>query len=181
MNEIIKRTGIERVITCCAGRGPREGEVDGVDYHFLSREKFLRMVEAGEFLEHVEYGETLKGTLKGEVQRSEEILLIWRIDPTAAASAKDILKKRGLDGVAKKTISVYVGVPTVRTLFDRQMNRVPSPPKEIVHGRMRKDWEVWKENKDRYDLVVENRNGELEETVNIVLEEIKGRQRPRIL
>jgi len=38
-------------------RAPREGEVDGVDYHFVAREKFEQMIAAGEFLEHADvYG-----------------------------------------------------------------------------------------------------------------------------
>ncbi len=55
-------------------RRPRPGEVDGVDYHFLSREEFARRREAGEFLECCEvYGRgDWYGTLKSEVTPSLE-------------------------------------------------------------------------------------------------------------
>jgi guanylate kinase len=43
-------------------RVPREGEVDGVDYYFVSAETFRRMVERGEFVEHAEYAGHLYGT-----------------------------------------------------------------------------------------------------------------------
>ncbi len=50
-------------------RPARNGERDGVDYHFLTREAFLRRVEAGEFLEWATYGGNLYGTLRQEIER----------------------------------------------------------------------------------------------------------------
>ena len=51
----------------CTTRPPRPGEVDGRDYHFLTRGEFVRRLEAGDFLEHaVVYG-NLYGSLKAEV------------------------------------------------------------------------------------------------------------------
>lgn len=49
-------------------RAPRPDEVDGRDYHFLSRAEFERRVKGGEFLEHAEYGGNLYGTLRAEVE-----------------------------------------------------------------------------------------------------------------
>ena len=51
----------------CTTRSPRPGEVDGRDYHFLTREEFLSKREAGEFLESAEVHGNLYGTLKSEV------------------------------------------------------------------------------------------------------------------
>ena len=50
-------------------RAMRTGERDGVDYHFLTRDEFLRREAAGEFLESATYGGELYGTLLGEVER----------------------------------------------------------------------------------------------------------------
>jgi len=50
-------------------RSPREGEVDGRDYYFLSRQAFARRERAGEFLETAVYGGHRYGTLKAEVAR----------------------------------------------------------------------------------------------------------------
>ena len=49
-------------------RPPRPGEVDGVQYHFLSRDEFERAVGEGSFLEWVEYGGNLYGTLRSDVE-----------------------------------------------------------------------------------------------------------------
>ncbi|MDB4438438.1 guanylate kinase [bacterium] len=51
----------------CTTRLPREGEVDGRDYHFLSKEDFKKRIAAGEFLEHAEVHGNYYGTLKSEV------------------------------------------------------------------------------------------------------------------
>ena len=48
-------------------RERRDGEQDGVDYHFLTRDEFLRRVEAGAFLEWATYAGNLYGTLRSEI------------------------------------------------------------------------------------------------------------------
>jgi guanylate kinase len=50
-------------------RAKRPDERDGVDYHFLSRDEFVRRRDQGEFLEWATYGGELYGTLKGEIER----------------------------------------------------------------------------------------------------------------
>ncbi len=50
-------------------RQPREGEVDGVDYHFLSSDQFERRVEEKDFLEFATYSGNRYGTLRSEVER----------------------------------------------------------------------------------------------------------------
>ena len=47
----------------------REGERDGADYYFLTREEFVRRQEAGQFLEWATYGGHLYGTLRSEIER----------------------------------------------------------------------------------------------------------------
>jgi guanylate kinase len=50
-------------------RPKRPDERDGVDYHFLSRDEFVRRRDNGEFLEWATYGGELYGTLKSEIER----------------------------------------------------------------------------------------------------------------
>ena len=49
-------------------RAARAGERDGVDYHFLSREQFDRLLAAGEFLEHADYAGNRYGTLRSQLE-----------------------------------------------------------------------------------------------------------------
>jgi guanylate kinase len=50
-------------------RAPRPGEVDGVDYHFLSEAEFDGRVLEGDFLEHADYSGRRYGTLRSELER----------------------------------------------------------------------------------------------------------------
>lgn len=55
--------------TTATTRAPRQGEVDGQHYHFLSREDFLQRLEHGAFLEHnANYHGNLYGTLRADVE-----------------------------------------------------------------------------------------------------------------
>ncbi|MFC4336179.1 guanylate kinase [Salininema proteolyticum] len=53
-------------------RSPRPGETDGVDYHFVSHERFEEMIAAGEFLEWASFSGNLYGTPRGPVERQLE-------------------------------------------------------------------------------------------------------------
>ena len=52
----------------CTTRNPRPGEINGVHYHFVTKEDFLKEVEAGNFLEHNEVHGNFYGTSKTHVQ-----------------------------------------------------------------------------------------------------------------
>ena len=70
---------VTRLVTCTT-RAPREGEVDGEDYHFLSVEEFERRVAAGEFLEHAEvYGQgygTMKSAVTEALVAGQDVILV---------------------------------------------------------------------------------------------------------
>ncbi|MBI1246418.1 guanylate kinase [bacterium] len=69
-------------------RSPREGETDGVDYHFLSKEEFQRRIDNDQFLEYVEVFRTghLYGTLRSEVESriKQGISVLLEIDVEGA-------------------------------------------------------------------------------------------------
>ena len=60
-------------------RGPREGEVDGREYYFVTREEFERNIEAGNFLEYATVFDNLYGTPKdmvvGRLEKGRNIIL----------------------------------------------------------------------------------------------------------
>lgn len=68
--EALSECGYKRVITSTT-RAKREGEVDGVDYYFLSNEDFLRRIENNQFLEYEVYsGGRLYGTTLSEISKA---------------------------------------------------------------------------------------------------------------
>jgi guanylate kinase len=64
-------SGLELSVSATTRR-PRDGEVDGRDYHFLDPAEFDRRARAGEFLEHATYSGNRYGTLRSEVERRLE-------------------------------------------------------------------------------------------------------------
>jgi guanylate kinase len=64
--------GLEVAISATT-RPMRPGETDGVEYHFLPEAEFVRRIESGDFLEHVEYVSGKRyGTLRSEIRRVAE-------------------------------------------------------------------------------------------------------------
>lgn len=81
---------LTRIVTCTT-RAPREGEVDGVDYHFLSDEEFCQRIEAGEFLEHAQVYQHCYGTLKSSVTEAfkagKDVLIVNDVQGALALQA----------------------------------------------------------------------------------------------
>jgi guanylate kinase len=81
---------LTRAVTCTT-RLPREGERDGIDYHFLDEATFERRVQAGEFLEHAWVYAHRYGTLRAEVldrlRRRCDVLLSVDVQGVAAIRA----------------------------------------------------------------------------------------------
>ncbi len=83
-------------------REPREGEVDGREYHFLSPEQFRRRIEAGEFLEHASYSGHHYGTLREEVDRrlAEGRSVVLEIEVQGARQVRDAMPEAVLIFIA---------------------------------------------------------------------------------
>lgn len=78
--------------------------------------------------------------------------------------------------MAKRTLVVYVGVESLSVLKRRQEKRDGEKfNKESFKKNLRTDWGNWINLGDKYDLVVINRDGELEKTVEEIEREINSR------
>lgn len=109
-------------------RPMREGEKDGVDYHFISREEFLRRREAGEFLESAEYGGQLYGTLRSEIER-----LFAR--GRHAVLDIEIEGARQIRRTFPNSLHLFVLPPSAEVLVGRLRGRNTEPP-EVVRQRI---------------------------------------------
>ena len=173
-----RNTSISRVVTYCAERGPRKNELDGVDYHFISREQYRLMSASGLFLENNsvenESGESvsMKATGRDELNKIKEGKnLIWIIDSERAANIKEYLSERGCSDLSEVATVFYIGVPSIREMNNRQKSRdKENYIKSNAFERIKTEWKIWKENSGKYDYVLINETGKLDETVNQVLE-----------
>lgn len=130
-------------------RPMREGERDGVDYHFLSREEFLRRRAAGEFLESATYGGHLYGTLRSEIDR------IFAARRHAVLDI-EIEGARQIRANFPNSLLLFVLPPSAEVLIGRLKGRNTEPP-EVLRERITRALEELDAAKE-YDYVVVNQD-----------------------
>jgi len=114
-------SGEVRYSISCTTRPPRPGEVDGRDYHFLTRGEFVRRLEAGDFLEHaVVYG-NLYGSLKAEVlsHLGIGVDVVMDIDVQGA----DQVRNCADPDIRRAAVDLFVMPPSEAELYARLSGR----------------------------------------------------------
>lgn len=110
-------------------RAPRPGEVDGKNYHFVSKEEFIRMAGEGAFLEHAQVFDNYYGTsqawVEAELEAGRDVIL--EIDWQGAQQVRRLIKD---------TVNVFIAPPSISALRERLRNR-KQDDEEIIERRMR--------------------------------------------
>jgi len=97
-------------------REPREGEVDGRDYHFLTPEEFDRRKEREDFLEFATYSGNLYGTLRSEVRK--------RLDAGHSVVLEiEVQGARQVRAAMRESIQVFIVPPDPEVLRQRLESR----------------------------------------------------------
>ncbi len=120
--------------TSCTTRPAREGERNGHDYHFLTRESFQQKVDAGDFLEHAEVHGNFYGTLKSEVldQISSGIDVVMDIDVQGADQVRDCTDA----AIQSALVDLFVMPPTEQELRKRLTGR-GTDTEDVIALRMK--------------------------------------------
>lgn len=132
----------------CTTRPPRPGEVDGVDYHFLSLEEFDRRRVAGEFAENAQVHDRAYGTLRSEVQK-------------VLATGQHVMMDIDVQGAAQffrafpQSVLIFIIPPSVDVLVARLTRRGSGEDRDELLTRLRSAQKELHEI-GRYHYVVEN-------------------------
>lgn len=127
-------------------RSPREGEQEGVDYFYVTRQRFEQMIAGGEFFEYDEHNGHLYGTLKSQIdEKLERGHVVLDIEPNGAFAMRKIWPS---------AILIFLVPPDMAELERRLRNRKNTPAEEIPLRLERARWEMTQ--KDQYDYVVLN-------------------------
>ena len=106
-------------------REPREGEVNGREYHFLSRQDFDQRVDNGEFIEHAEYAGNRYGTLRSELERPADGIVL-EIEIQGARQVRETLPE---------AYQVFIAPPSLEDL-ERRLEGRASDSREQIARRM---------------------------------------------
>ncbi len=109
-------------------RPPRPGEIDGHDYHFIEKEKFITAINDGKFLEHAEVFDNYYGTSEASVRAQLEagIDVILEIDWQGALQVKKIFTE---------AIMIFILPPSLSTLRQRLSTRAQDSI-EVIEQRL---------------------------------------------
>ncbi|MCI5690766.1 MAG: guanylate kinase [Clostridiales bacterium] len=138
-------------------RPPRQGEQDGVNYHFVTREEFQARINRGEFLEYAEYVGNYYGTSMRVIREKLEqgIDVILEIEIQGAAKVREKMPE---------AVSLFLVPPSFEELSRRLRNRGTDSEEKIqqrLEAARREVREI-----EQYDYIV------LNDTVDRAVEEI---------
>lgn len=163
------RVGRRHYVVTVTTRDPRAGEVDGVDYHFVTREAFLALRADRGLLEANEVHGNWYGSPRDQVRE-------------ALAAGQDVILKIDVQGaqVVKEQVSeallIFVIPPSLETLFSRLRARATESADELELRQRNAAIELAR--KDDYDYVVVNETGRVAHTAERI-EEILADERRR--
>ena len=145
-------------------RQPRPGEVDGVDYYFLSEPEFFERIRRGDFLEYEKVHGNYYGTLRSKVQEllCQGYTVLFDVDVNGALN----IKRQFPDAVL-----IFIKPPSLEALKERLRARRTDDPEEIEKRLRRLPEEYAKSEKFDYIVV----NNVLDETLQQI-ESIISRQ-----
>lgn len=137
-------------ISACT-RQPRENEIDGNDYYFISQEDFLHKIAQKEFVEFEEvYAGTYYGTLRSEIHRiwADNKAVVFDIDVVGGLHLKDKFKDQAL--------AIFVQPPSIEVLSQRLYGRGTDTIDNLNERIEKAKKEL--EYADQFDIILENDN-----------------------
>ena len=130
MKELLRRYDNYALSISATTRSPREGEVDGREYFFVSKERFQQMTEEGSLVEYAQYVNHYYGTPKEYVMRQ-------------MAQGKDVILEIEIQGALKvkkrfpEALLLFVTPPSAEELCRRLVGR-GTETIEVINARLRR-------------------------------------------
>ena len=148
IHELLERDSTTRWLSVSAtSRAPREGEVDGVNYYYLSEEEFKNKIDNGYFLEYTNYAGNYYGTPKEYIREklNQGIDVILEIEIEGATNIKKLVPE---------ALFIFIMPPSLKELVLRLKKRGTESDEKII----RRFHEAYKEINEvtKYNYVVVN-------------------------
>lgn len=168
---LMEKESLQRIVTSTT-RSPRQGEVDGLDYHFLSTEDFKIKIEEDAFYEyatvHSNYYGTQKADILTPILAGENLLL--NID---VQGAKTITEKASADEALNgHLVSIFIMPPSLEELNARLQNRGTDSEEEIERRLTVARSEMKEEKHYDYTIISQSKSADLEAVLQIYRKEV---------
>lgn len=166
LSEVLKKTDGCWFSISATTRKPRPHEVDGVHYHFIDRNKFLDMIQNGEFLEYAEYVDNFYGTPAGPI--AEHI-----------AAGTDVfldVETQGSRQLCQKipeAVSIFIVPPSIEALGERLRGRRTESESKIAERLRKAQEELNLASTYDYTVVNDNIEDAAAEIIRIIAAERK--------
>lgn len=162
MKELLQKDETIKLSVSATTRSPREGEVDGREYFFVTKEKFEEMIADEGFLEHAKYCDNYYGTPKAYVdEKLEEGYNVFL--EIELQGAQNVLKMR------PDAVSIFILPPSVEELERRLRDRGTETEDAILKRLSQAKVEM--DHAKMYQYIVVN--DDLQKAVEDVLEIVK--------
>ena len=146
VSKLMERRGDVCFSVSATTRAPRPGEQDGVNYFFVTRERFEEMVRTGELLEHAEYVGNCYGTPRAYVEQRLEAGYNVILD-IEVQGARQVME------AAPEAVLVFLIPPTLAEL-ERRLRARGTESDEVIRGRLERAKEECRS--DFYQYIVIN-------------------------
>lgn len=141
-------------------REPRLGEVDGVNHYFVDRERFHKLIDSNELLEHAEVYGNMYGVPKQQVKEAltagRHVMI--RVDVQGAARIRQLVKD---------ALLIFIMPPDLQSLQARLEDRGSDAPEAIMERRAKAINEI--NDAEWFDVSVVNHDDQLDEAVRQVI------------
>jgi guanylate kinase len=140
------RADMQRAVTCTT-RPPRSGEQDGVDYHFLTEERFARLLKANKFIEHAEVYGFNYGLLRTEVikQLRAGVDVLLNVDVQGAATFRRVAAN---DPELNRSLVTLFLTPSSTRVLEQRLRQRGTDSEEVIARRLqaaRRETQRWRE------------------------------------
>ena len=144
----------------CTTRSPREGEIDGVHYYFITEGEFLKRIHDEDFFEYNKYGTgkyygTPKSTVINYLNKGYDVIL--EIDVNGYKQIKEQYPD---------CVGIFIMPPSIDELYERLKGR-GTETKEVIEQRI-ETAKLEISQKDLYDYIITNENEKSEEAMEKV-------------
>lgn len=129
----------------CTTRAPRGEEEDGLDYHFLTKERFEQLIGEKAFIEYAKVHDNYYGTLISPINEvlAEGNSILLDIDVQGAAKVRDYVKKLpNTDPMKIGYVDIFINPPSMEELRSRLEGRGTDSPAAIEKRLMNAEGEM---------------------------------------